>query len=219
MCPDFDFDGVLDTTPMPPGGGPEDPRGKQVGKYEAYGLDVSTNWMISAEDRLDVSLSYMHTKWKDATVHMLWWWIWTDETGKLVEGANFNGMKNTYSPTLSGTISYEHNFLMGSLGTLTPHVDVQFKSEYKLSLTSDAQVAGDPTLGPTMVGWNKQEAYYLVDANINFVHASGKWTLNGYIKNATNYAVKTTLAGGGPVGNKIGLNDPRTYGAVLSVKF
>jgi iron complex outermembrane recepter protein len=219
LCPDFDFDGVLDTTAMAAGGGPEDPRSKQVGKYEAYGIDVSTNWMISAEDRLDVSLSYMHTKWKDATVHMLWWWIWTDETGKLVEGANFNGMKNTYSPTWAGTLSYEHNFLVGNWGTLTPHVDIQFKTEYKLNLSSDAQVAGDPSLGPTMVGWNRQEAYYLVDGNINFAHSSGKWTLNGYIKNATNYAVKTTLAGGGPVGNKIGLNDPRTYGAVLSVKF
>jgi iron complex outermembrane recepter protein len=219
LCPDFDFDGELDTTSMPPGGGPEDPRGKQVGKFEAYGLDVSTNWMISAEDRLDVSLSYMHTKWKDATVHFLWWWLWADSSNNLYEGTNFNGMTNTYSPTLSGTLGYEHNFMVGNMGTLTPHVDIQFKSEYKLSLTSDAQVAGDPTLGPTMVGWNKQEAYYLVDANINFAHTSGKWTLNGYIKNATNYAVKTTLAGGGPVGNKIGLNDPRTFGAVLSVKF
>jgi iron complex outermembrane recepter protein len=218
-CPDFDFDGELDYGPMAAGGGPEDPRSKQVGQYEAYGLDVSTNWMITAEDRLDVSLSYMHTKWKDATVHMLWWWIWTDETGKLVEGANFNGMRNTYSPTWAGTIGYEHNFMIGNQGTLTPHVDLQFKSEYKLSLTSDAQVAADPTLGPSMVGWNKQEPYYLVDGNINFVHSSGIWTLNAYVKNATNYAVKTTLAGGGPVGNKIGLNDPRTYGAVFTIKY
>jgi iron complex outermembrane receptor protein len=218
LCPDFDFDGISgETDAMPPGGGPEDPRGKQVGRFEAYGLDLSANWVITAEDRLDVSLSYMHTKWKDATVHMLWWWIWTDELGQIVEGRNFNGMKNTYSPTWAGTIAYEHNFLLGSLGTLTPRVDLQFKTEYKLNLQSDAQVAGE--LGADMVGWNKQDAYYLVNADFNFAHSSGKWTLNGYVKNATNYAVKTTLAGGGPVGSRIGLNDPRTYGAVFSVKF
>jgi iron complex outermembrane recepter protein len=221
MCPDFDFDGIAgETTSMPPGSGPEDPQGKQVGAYEAYGLDLSTNWMITAADRLDVSISYMHTKWKEAEIHMLWWWIWTDETGELVEGMDFSNMANTYSPTWSGNIGYEHNFLLGNLGTLTPHVDIQFKTEYALNLYSDAQVAGDPSLGPSLVGWNRQEAYYLVDTNINFAHASGKWTLNAYVKNATNYAVKTTLAGGGPTGgSRIGLNDPRTYGAVLSIKF
>jgi len=220
LCPDFDLNGVFgENKDYPGGGGPEDPWAKQVGRYQAYGLDVSTNWMITAEDRLDVSLSYMHTKWVDAAISMKWWWIWTDETGKLVNGMNFAGMKNTYSPSLAGTLAYEHNFMLGNLGTLTPHVDLQFKTEYKLNLKSDEQVAMDPNLGPSMVGWNKQELYYLVNGNINFVHASGKWTLNGYIKNATNYAVKTTLAGGGPSGNRIGLNDPRTYGAVMSVKF
>jgi len=219
LCPDFDYDGVLDTTSAGMGAG-EDPQGKQVGRYEAYGLDLSTNWMVTAADRLDVSLSYMHTKWKEAKIHMLWWWMWRDETGALVEGMDFSNMANTYSPTWAGNIGYEHNFLLGSLGTLTPHVDIQFKTEYSLNLYSDAQVAGDPDLGPDLVGWNRQEAYYLVDANINFAHASGKWTLNGYVKNAANYAVKTTLAGGGPTGgSRIGLNDPRTYGAVFTVKF
>ena len=219
MCPDFDFDGVAgESESMPAGSGPEDPRGKQVGKFEAYGLDVSTNWLITSKDRLDLSLSYMHTKWKDASIHMLWWWIWTDDTGALVEGMDFSGMRNTYSPTWGGNIGYEHHFMLWTWGTLTPHVDIQFKSEYKLNLYSDAQIAA--ANGADMVGWNKQEPYYLVDANINFAHSSGKWTLNGYVKNATNYAVKTSLAGGGPTGgDKLGLNDPRTYGAVLSVRF
>jgi iron complex outermembrane recepter protein len=224
LCPDFNFNGIAGDTlgqgdPSTNPSSPEDPRGKQVGKFESYGLDVSTNWKISAEDRLDVSLSYMHTKWKDATVHFLWWWIWKDSTGKLYEGTKFDGMRNTYSPTWAGTVSYEHNFMVGDLGTLTPHVDIQFKSPYKLTLTSDAQYAADPTVGPALVGWNRQEAYYTMDANINFAHASGNWNVNAYVKNATNYAVKTTTTGGGPVGDNLGLNDPRTYGAVLSVKF
>jgi outer membrane receptor protein involved in Fe transport len=223
LCPDFNFNGVAGEPDILPNGA-EDPQGKQVGKFESLGLDVSTNWMISAEDRLDVSLSYMHTKWKDATIHMLWWWIWTDSTGARVENMNYNGMRNTFSPTWAGTIGYEHNFMVGNMGTLTPHVDIQFKSPYKLNLVSDAQVAKDTqnfgANAPNMVGWNKQEAYYLVDANVNFAHASGIWTLNAYIKNATNYAVKTTTAGFGPGGgSKLGLNDPRTFGAVLSVKF
>jgi iron complex outermembrane recepter protein len=226
LCPDFNFNGIPGDSLGQGGAGassPEDPRGKQVGKFESYGIDISTNWKIDAEDRLDFSLSYMHTKWKDATVHFLWWWIWKDSNGNLYEGRNFNGMKNTYSPTWAGTISYEHNFMVGNLGTLTPHVDIQFKSPYKLTLASDADVAADTfdfgSNAPNMVGWNKQEAYYTMDANINFAHASGIWVLNAYVKNATNYAVKTTTTGGGPVGTSLGLNDPRTFGAVLSVKF
>lgn len=218
LYPDFNNDGEMDTTTY--SGNIEDYWGKQVGKYEAFGLDLSTSWLVTSKDRLDFSLSYMHTKWTEATVTMFWWWLWVDEAGNQCHGQDFSGVENTYSPTWAGTIAYQHNFMLGSWGTLVPHVDIQFKSEYRLNLYTDAQVAGDPDFGPDLVGWNRQEPYYLVDGNINFTHLSGKWTLNAYVKNATNYAVKTTLAGGGPTGgNKIGLNDPRSYGAVLSVKF
>jgi hypothetical protein len=66
--------------------------------------------------------------------------------------------------------------------------------------------------------FNSQEAHYILNGSISFTHASGMWSLNAYVKNATDYAVKTfwmNRAGS----YSLGLNDPRTYGAVLSLKF
>jgi hypothetical protein len=75
------------------------------------------------------------------------------------------------------------------------------------------------TYQPDDFPYNYQEPYYLVNGNISFTHSSGKWTLNAYIKNATNYAVKNFWhdpAGGTAT---MGISDPRTYGGVFSLRF
>lgn len=101
--------------------------------------------------------------------------------------------------------------MVGELGTLTPQVDAQFKSSYKLSYRSEDYYAN---LGlPRKIA--NQEGYYLLNSSATFNHSSGAWNLNLYVKNIMNYAVKTYLNDD----NSLGLNDPRTYGAVLSVKF
>jgi hypothetical protein len=48
----------------------------------------------------------------------------------------------------------------------------------------------------------------------------GKWTLSGYVKNLKNYAEKKSyfsmgMGGGG----SMMIGEPRTYGAVLSVRY
>ena len=177
-----------------------DPWIQQFGGFRSIGADVSTNWMITSRDRLDLSVSYLNAKWTDMKIHFYWSWIWSDE------GRDFSGMKNTFSPTWSTTLGYEHNFALWTFGSLVPHVDIQFKTGYDLSYTQD------------MYPYNYQEAYYLVNGNVTYTHSSGKWTLNGYVKNATNYAVKTfwqNMSGS----YSLGLNDPRTYGTNLTIRF
>jgi len=95
-----------------------------------------------------------------------------------------------------------------------PQVDVQAKSGYRLSLMKEESLVSSG-YSPKI---NYQEGYYMVNGSLTFSHVSGVWNLNVYVKNATNYAVKTFMNENGN-NYTLGLSDPRTYGAVLSVKF
>jgi iron complex outermembrane recepter protein len=211
-CPDFNNDGVITSDSY--SGMLEDPWSKQFGKFQSFGIDTSTSWIISNNDKLNVSLSYLKTKWVDAKLTYYWWWLWVDANGNPANNRDFSGMKNTYSPSWSGSLSYLHNFMLGDFGVLAPQVDFQFKSSYMLNNLSKAMLANSSM--PLYA--NRQEAYYLVNGDITLTPSSGVWNLNVYVKNATNYAVKTSWNGMGGAGT-LGLNDPRTFGAVLSVKF
>jgi iron complex outermembrane recepter protein len=216
-CPDFNNDGVVDTTAYN-GMMLEDPWSKQFGRFHSFGIDTSASWIITNNDKLNMSLSYMKTKWVEAKVSYYWTWFWVDEYGNNANGRDFSGMENTYSPHWSGSVSYEHSFMLGDFGMLVPQVDVQFKSPYMLNSLSQTMLAKSSM--PVLA--NHQEAYYLVNGDITLTPTSPiwnlSWNLNLYVKNATNYAVKTSWNGMGGSGT-LGLNDPRTYGAVLSVKF
>jgi iron complex outermembrane recepter protein len=216
-CPDFNNDGIVDTTAYN-GMMLEDPWSKQFGRFHSFGIDTSASWIISNNDKMNVSLSYMKTKWVEAKVSYYWTWFWVDEYGNNANGKDFSGMENTYSPHWSGSVSYEHSFMLGDFGMLVPQVDVQFKSPYMLNSLSQTMLAKSSM--PVLA--NHQEAYYLVNGDITLTPANPiwnlNWNLNLYVKNATNYAVKTSWNGMGGSGT-LGLNDPRTYGAVLSVKF
>ncbi len=177
-----------------------DPWIQQFGNFRSYGLDLSTDWVISGKDRLNLSVSYLNAKWTDAVVVFYWKNIWPSD------GNDYSGSKNTNSPTWSVTGSYEHSFELASWGALVPHVDVQYKSSYVLDF------------GETNYPYNYQEPYYMINGNITYSHSSGKWSLNAYVKNATNYAVKTFWQNNAGT-YSLGLNDPRTYGGVFTVRF
>jgi iron complex outermembrane receptor protein len=177
-----------------------DPWIQQFGDFESIGVDISADMLITSKDRLNLSLSYMQTEWTKAVVGFYWSWLWD------TEGMDYAGEENTFSPTWTAKAAYQHNFELGDYGTLVPQIDVQYKSKYKLSFATDLED----------VNW--QEAHYLLNGSVTYSHISGRWSLNAYVKNATDYAVKTFWMNmGGRYA--MGLNDPRTYGAVLSLKF
>lgn len=188
-----------------------DPWRQQYGEFRSIGVDISADWILTSKDRLSLGVSYLNAKWTDLTIEF-YWMNWTEAgtaaTGNSGafwsdNGKDFSGVKNTFSPTWTETIGYEHNF-MWTYGTLVPHIDIQFKSSYMLDYS------------PSNYPLDYQESYHIINGNAAFTHASEKWSLNVYLKNATNYAAKNFWMGGD---NTMGISDPRTYGAVLSVKF
>jgi iron complex outermembrane recepter protein len=205
---DFDGDGSA--------GDPEDrisdqnsdPWIQQYGAFRSYGVDLTADWLVSSKDRVNIGISYLNATWSDLTLEYYWQTAPAYGGGHFwpTDGNDYSGRRNTYAPywTLNG--GYEHDFTLGSLGSLVPRIDLMYKTDYVMDYS---------TLNYPM---NYQENYYTVNGSLTFNHSSGKWTFNAYIKNATNYAAKNfwmNMAGT----NTLGISDPRTYGGVLSVRF
>lgn len=178
-----------------------DDQAQGYGAFTSLGLDLQTSWIVTSRDRLNFSISYLDSEWKDLHFHYTWYMYWPDE--------DYEGVTPVNSPKWSMTAGYERSIPLGSFGTMTAAIDMQHKTSYTMLWNP-----GDADQN----GYSYQESYYLWDASASFNHASGRWSLNGYIKNITNYAVKKSYMGR-TGSEELRIGDPRTYGASFSVKF
>ncbi len=178
-----------------------DPNSQGTGTFTSKGLDLQANWIITSRDMMNVSISYMNETWKTLHFHYYYYMVFPDQ--------DFKGVTPANAPEWSVTADYEHNFLLGAWGTLTPRVDMQYKTSYTLN--------ADPT-NPDTMGFSDQESYAKWDLSAAFSSASGKWSINAYCKNITNYAVKSMYRNQqGSV--TLNLSEPRRFGATFSIKF
>jgi hypothetical protein len=242
---DFNYDGDYNDTNIPPAGpgkgkappspGPppgltsdlygmtiSDTLSKQFGAFESLGVDVSVDWVPTPKDRVNLQVSYLNSEWTDAVVDFSWSWLWLDQ------GYDFSGQPAILSPDWTLTASYEHQFYLGDFGTLRPKIDMQYKSEYYLSFSRE-QTPGDAAAPGTLdypwdtfgkyfaYPWNYQEAHYMLNASMVFNHSSDIWSIRAYVKNITDYCAKNAY--GDEWNLRLGVSDPRTYGAVFSVKY
>jgi iron complex outermembrane recepter protein len=224
---DVDGDGHYDPSDGDTVNTSADSDAKAVGDYKQYGLDLDTSAILTAYDKLDLSISLMHGEYthlffdyQEATNHPETWLDGAVGTPDL----DYSGKQKTNSPSVSITGSYSHNFNLWNGGIITPRLDVRYKSSYILTFSEEYMDYDLTTTPPGHTIQNlrevrKQEAYYTADFTTTYADPSGKWTLTGYVKNVTNYAVKTswTYMGGGNASLMIG--PPRTFGGILSLKF
>jgi len=214
---DIDGDGVKDENePYTENSTMLDENAKQFGDLEVYGVDLQTNTIITSRDKVDFSVSYLKKTW---TKLFFDFWDITNNIG--IPDLDYSGNEMTFAPHWNISLTYSHNFNL-ALGTLTARFENKYQSGYKMyfldkvvSLTRDGSAMTDV--------WVKdlayQEGYMLHDVSAVYAHADGKWTLTGYVKNITNYAVKKSINIMGYTGSDLVLGPPRTYGAVLTLKY
>jgi hypothetical protein len=122
-----------------------------------------------------------------------------------LEDEDYEGKPMTASPEWNITASYQHTFDLPNGGTLVPQVDLLYKGDYRLTWKDDDYP------------YNYQEAYYKLDLSMNYTHSDGKWSVTGYCRNVGDYAEKRSYFPE-PV-NESRIGQPRTYGAVFSVRY
>jgi iron complex outermembrane receptor protein len=173
--------------------------------------------IITSKDNLKLSVSYLKSEWKELFFNYENDYTLSADAGRYPQGTDiivslvpledvsYKGKPMTHSPEWTINATYKHIFSLWNGGTLEPQIQASYKSSYRLSwMDSDY---------PS----NYQEAFHTINLSAAYVNSDGKWTLSAYVRNLENYASKIGYFGA-PV-NATMLADPRTYGAVLSVRF
>lgn len=180
-----------------------------IGDAALYGLDLTTDYVLTGNDRVNFALSYESAKVDQVTITYSYRQIEYPELfpPKIVDA----GKPLNNAPELTIVAGYEHRFDLASGATITPSITARYTSKYYLEFYPN------PSNVPAGMDVNKvntEPDHIMADFSVNYGHSSGEWSLNAYVKNITNHAEKNGL-----MRADMRLGPPRTYGAVLSVKF
>jgi iron complex outermembrane receptor protein len=187
-----------------------------TGDARIYGVDIQTTTLITDRDKLDLSISYIKKEFTDLLFD---YYDITNDMG--LEDLDYSGKEMPNAPNWTVNANYSHIFSLPNGGTITPRFEGRYSSKYVLNFQayevglSEDQETGQRTAfinDTSDVRW--QEAYYIADVSIGYNHSDGNWTLTGYVKNIGDYAVKRGMMMG-----SFQIGPPRTYGAVLSMRF
>ena len=111
---------------------------------------------------------------------------------------NMAGAVQPHSPKFTGNLTYSHVFQLSSGAELSLGGNVFYTGGYWLNPVEDDQ----------KYGW--QPSYWMEGATLGYTPSMGDWSINAYVHNIANYAVKMSVL------PATSLGDPRTVGVVLS---
>lgn len=170
--------------------------GTGTGDATVYGFDLDTNFLLTRNDYITFSASYLHSEIRDLVLEYLY-----SPPSALWDESPINN-----SPEWTLTGSYKHHFYLGNGGTLTPGFDIRYRTEYFCSFQEFINDPDNPV--------NIEPDHYMIDASLNYASPSGKWSINAYVRNIENHAEKIGVSM-----STLKLSAPRTFGAVLSLRF
>lgn len=167
-----------------------------AGKAEIYGAEVEAIALATPADQVNVSVSYLHARFKD---------FCTARSAAGVCTSSFAGNTLIQSPTWSINAGYQHVFSVFG-GDLTARVQTQYRSDQWMSFFNRAT--------------EKQKAYTRTDLSLEYSPDGAAWSIQGYVRNLENSVVLTEAAQSG-LYNAIRSTyaPPRTYGARLNYKW
>lgn len=168
-----------------------------------FGVDLAGAWLASAQDTVNVSLSYLHAYFNsDATIfynpinncQAYTQGLDPTETNSVGSVVLSNAVE-PHSPTLSGNISWEHRFTMSNGASFALRPSAHYSSSY---FTHPEEDPG-----------SNQPAYATYDLSGTYSSSDGKWDLSIWGRNLSDYVVKGSYI-------PVTLGEPRTYGVTVS---
>jgi len=142
--------------------------------------------------------------------------------GTTAPTVNVGGATLKHAPTFATTLMYEHDFDTGK-GRFTPRLSAHYETEsFVGSGAFNTDVPGHP-------GVKQQQAYTTLDVSVRYEPRDKAYTAELFVKNATDKEVKydaieVCTQVGAPCQPKQQIwaayyNNPRTFGARVSMKF
>lgn len=155
-----------------------------------YGLEVENNFLLTANDRIDLSVSYLKAEFNDFVF-------------ETVFGVNdFSNSPVPNSPKWSVTIGYEHYWNLSNGGQISIEGSIQYKDEYWTTFEKYFLES-------------LQESYTRSDIYLAYYSPYYNWSVRLYCKNIENDAQRIYAM----PANRVIISTPRTYGFKVSVRF
>lgn len=166
-----------------------------AGRTTPKGVDIEMDYLIARNDRITASLAYMDAKYGDFTLP-------PNDDAMYYEYFELEGRPIANSPTWSGTLAYEHTWVLPNGAQVVGKVDTKISTGY--ATTVEQYIAG---------WW--QESYHRTNLNVTYNETGGKWSVGMWMNNLENDA-QTTYAT--PLYRRM-VNAPRTFGVKMSVRY
>ncbi len=201
-------------------------RKTNAGRATIRGLEAEVTWLVGSNGQLDASFA-----WLDATYDE----FFTVDSSFGPDGVRFNpsadnatfpnlldfsGNNLIFAPEMALTLSYEHVVPLPGGATLVPRARLSLSSEIWL----DPANRGDRPEGfrglPRAEDLDRQEPYEKLDLSATYIPTAGSWTLEAFVNNATNEAIKADQGRwNGRAEPNFMWSPPRTFGLRARVEF
>jgi iron complex outermembrane receptor protein len=176
-------------------------RGSGISDANIYGLDFDTTYVFTNHDSIKFAVSYLKTAIANLTIDFQY----------SPDSTVYNGLELNNSPKFVFVGSYDHRFDLPNDASLTVAIDSRYTTE--TFLVSTEAIANPGNL------YNIEPTHHISNASLNYASASGKWSLNTYVKNIENHCTKNGTNGVNPVNANFRVDPPRTFGVVLSMRY
>ena len=170
-------------------------------KAVIYGADTSAQYLLTDDDRLSATFSYLHAKIADFTTPFATTWDVANSLVELPAGTSLKGYDLIEAPKLAGSVGYQHDFGFRSGARLIARVDNHFESGH-WGVFQHPAASYSPSFSKT-------------DVNLTYYSSDARWHINGYIyniENAVSFGAGLGLAGAF-------IMPPRTYGMKIGYDF
>ncbi|MFV3130839.1 TonB-dependent receptor [Niveispirillum sp. KHB5.9] len=191
-------------------------------KAEIYGLEVETDFLLTEEDRIDASVSWLHARYKkfllprgdafanNAANASMARCFTANYSAAAPRAADFSGCHMARTPEWSINLGYQHRFDLPDGASLTARVQSHFESSKYLEYHGFQQ--------------NKQDDFTKTDLSLTYAPSEGSWTLMAYVRNLENDDVRTASGPNATTGLATNGNGdfyapPRTYGVRFGIDF
>jgi iron complex outermembrane receptor protein len=166
-------------------------------RARVYGVEMEAQWQISDNDRFAGFFNWLnarYSRYRDTI---------NPYTGTVVASLDDNQLINAPDFSLRG--EYTHTFQLANGATIAPGASVYWQSRTYLREFN--------------LPMDRVSAYAKLDGTITFQTADDKWTVQAYIRNATNKLVRNSANVVLPGTYLSTYEQPRTYGVRASYRF
>jgi outer membrane receptor protein involved in Fe transport len=208
----YDYAGYQEAVNINPPGSPPPPNFIVLRvPVRMYGLEVDCTWLLTQNDKLTFSGGLLDAQLKSYPNIP----DTTDSAKKYMYLKRVPGL-----PKSSGTLGYDHTFLLGDDSTLVPRAQARYTSGYYLGQITTGEAASKDAAGNSYLGYLYQGSVMLGDISATWNSADAKYSATAYVRNVADKRYKTsaTLPTGSPLTN-VTVGDPRTWGVMFNAKF